>query len=63
MIVKKKFEIMVPEISVLEKLPYAYEPKFKMPPNYIKFKESVYPESYHDFSFDEVNYEIAEKDV
>jgi len=33
-----------------------------MPQNYIKFKEPVY-EGYENFSFNEVNYEIQEKDL
>ena len=33
-----------------------------MPANYIKFKEPVY-EGYENFSFNEINYEITEKDI
>lgn len=39
-----------------------YKPIFKMPAHYIKFKEPVY-EGYENFSFNELNYEIAEKDL
>jgi hypothetical protein len=33
-----------------------------MPQHYIKFKESVY-EGYENFTFNELNYEISEKDL
>jgi hypothetical protein len=39
-----------------------YKPIFKMTPYYIKFKEPVY-EGYENFSFAELNYEIADKDI
>lgn len=37
-------------------------PLYTLPNHFIKFKESVY-EGYENFSFNEVNYEITEKDI
>lgn len=39
-----------------------YKPIFKLPNHYIKFKEPVY-QGYENFSFNELNYEITEKDL
>lgn len=49
--------------SALDSMQYLnYKPIFKMPPYYIKFKEPVY-EGFENFSFNELNYEISEKDL
>jgi hypothetical protein len=39
-----------------------YRPIFSLPRFYIKFMESVY-EGYENFSFNELNYEITQKDI
>lgn len=39
-----------------------YKPIFKLPAHYIKNREPVY-EGYENFSFNELNYEISEKDL
>lgn len=41
---------------------YLYKPIFTMKPAYIKYVEPVY-DGYERFSFNEVNYEISEKDI
>lgn len=38
-----------------------YQAIFSLPASYIKFKDPVY-EGYEDFSFNELNYEITDKD-
>lgn len=39
-----------------------YKPIFTLPKFYIKYHESVY-EGYENFSFNELNYEISQKDI
>lgn len=39
-----------------------YQKIFELPRHYIKNKEDVY-EGFENFSFNEVNYEITEKDI
>ena len=41
---------------------YKYKPIFIQPTYYIKTREGVY-EGFENFSFDELNYEITEKDI
>ena len=48
--------------SALETLHLNYKPIFKLPAHYIKYKEPVY-EGYENFSFNELNYEVSEKDL
>jgi hypothetical protein len=49
--------------SNLDSLQYLnYKPIFKLPAYYIKYKEPVY-EGFENFSFNELNYEVSEKDL
>jgi hypothetical protein len=41
---------------------YNYKPIFALPCHYIKHKDPVY-EGYENFSFNELNYEISDKDI
>lgn len=41
---------------------YRYKPIFKLPKYQIKYMETVY-EGFEDFSFNEVNYEVTNKDL
>lgn len=41
---------------------YRYRPFFKLPHHYVKYLEPVY-EGFENFSFNEVNYEIMQKDI
>jgi hypothetical protein len=39
-----------------------YKPIYKQPPNFIKYKEPIF-EGYENFTYDETNYEITERDI
>ena len=41
---------------------YRYKPIFKQPAAYIKYKEPIY-EGYENFTYEETNYEITERDI
>ncbi len=52
----------VPAFQQPENAIYRYKPIFKLPQYYIKYMEPVY-EGFEDFSFNEMNYEITQKDI
>ena len=60
---KKKFEIMIPEITYMQNRTSEYQPIFKQPQNFLKGKESVFEDGHQGFTFNEINYEITEKDI
>lgn len=48
--------------KVDENAMYKYKPIFKLPKYQIKYMETIY-EGFEDFSFNEVNYEVTQKDL